>query len=189
MVQNKKVTRLALRTSREGAMPLGAKRPAAGASRAAGRGTRRAGALALVVAVLVTTGAAVASSVPSGAAANADKAAITANWQAFFNPATPIARKIALLQNGERFAKVIAAEAASPITKSAGSIVSKVTLTSLTEASVGYSLTLGGKPALVGLEGSVFLLGGVWKVGSGSFCALLALQQVKASACSRSSGS
>jgi hypothetical protein len=140
------------------------------------------------VATLAATDPAGASNVPSGAAANADKAAITANWKAFFNPATPIARKIVLLQNGERFAKVIEAEAASPITKSAGAIVSKVSLTSMTEASVGYSLTLGGKPALVGMQGSAFLLGGVWKVGSGSFCALLALQQVEASACPRSSG-
>jgi hypothetical protein len=143
----------------------------------------------IAAATLTTTGPAAASSVPSGAAANADKAAITADWKAFFNPATPIVRKIALLQNGDRFAKVVRTEAASPITKSVGAVVSKVTLTSTAEASVGYSLTLGGKPALVGVRGSAFLLGGIWKVGSGSFCALLALQQVRAQACSRSSGS
>ena len=188
MVKITKVTRLSVPTNQEWLWALGVRRPPVRAGRAAWCMRRPLGAFAILVAALAASGPAGASSIPSGAAAKADKAAVTANWEAFFNPATPIVRKIALLQNGERFAKVIAAEAASPITKSAGAIVSKVTLTSMTEANVGYSLTLGGKPALVGMQGSAVLLGGVWKVGSGSFCALVALQQVKAPACSRSSG-
>jgi hypothetical protein len=48
---------------------------------------------------------------------------------------------------------------------------------------VRYSLDLGGKPVLTGQTGIAVLQGGKWKVGDQSFCALLALEQVKAPGC------
>ena len=38
-------------------------------------------------------------------------AQITANWEAFFNGKTDAAKKIALLQNGDKFSTIIKAQA------------------------------------------------------------------------------
>ena len=112
------------------------------------------------------------------------QAKITADWVAFFSGATSAARKIALLQNGKSFAKVIEDQASSPLSKSVAAKVSKVTLTSSTKANVRYSLTLGGQPALSNVQGQAILISGSWKVGDRSFCGLLALEQDKVPACS-----
>jgi hypothetical protein len=61
--------------------------------------------------------------------------------------------------------------------------VLSVSLTSKTQAKVRYTITLGGQPALSNQTGVAVLQGGTWKVGDQSFCALLALEQAKASAC------
>ena len=99
-----------------------------------------------------------------------------------------MSRKVALLQNGEDYAKVVAAQARSPIVKGVAAEVSNVTLTSATKATVTYSLTIGGKPVLADLKGEAVLQNGTWKVGDQSFCALLSLEQVKAPGCPRSAG-
>jgi hypothetical protein len=112
------------------------------------------------------------------------QAKITADWVAFFSGTTSAARKIALLQNGKSFAKVIDAQASSPLSKSVAAKVSKVALTSSTAANVRYSLTLGGQPALSNQQGQAVLVSGTWKVGDRSFCGLLALEQEKVPACS-----
>jgi len=60
----------------------------------------------------VTSSSAVASSPGQAASGNA-KAQITSNWEAFFNGQTSAAKKIALLENGQKFASVINAQAGS----------------------------------------------------------------------------
>jgi hypothetical protein len=111
------------------------------------------------------------------------QAKITADWETFFAGSTPAARKVALLQDGPSFAKIIEGQAGSPLAKSVAAKVSKVTLTSPTKAAVRYSLTLAGQTALSNVEGQAILSGGIWKVGKSSFCALLALEQQKTPAC------
>ena len=60
-----------------------------------------------------TTSAATASS--SAAAGGSAVAQITANWEAFFNPATPNSKRVLLLENGAQFASAINAFSASPL--------------------------------------------------------------------------
>ena len=60
-----------------------------------------------------TTSAATASS--SAAAGGSAVAQITANWEAFFNPATPNSKRVQLLENGAQFASAISAFSASPL--------------------------------------------------------------------------
>jgi hypothetical protein len=132
----------------------------------------------------MTTTAAASTVHDARATTSTAQAKITADWVTFFAGSTPAARKIALLQDGKTFAKVIEAQASSPISKSVAAKVSKVTLTSSTKANVRYSLTLGGQPALTNVQGQAVLIGGTWKVGEGSFCGLLALEQEKLPACS-----
>jgi hypothetical protein len=103
-------------------------------------------------------------------------AAITANWEAFFNPKTPVAKRVSLLQDGQTFTSVISSQAGSGLAASATAKVTKVTLVSPAQAKVTYSILLGGQPALTNQTGVAVKQGGTWKVGVASFCGLLTLE-------------
>jgi hypothetical protein len=118
-----------------------------------------------------TTTAATASS--SAAAGGSAVAQITANWEAFFNPATPNAKRVLLLENGAQFASAISAFSASPLAQSVSSKVDSVSLTSATKANVKYDLTAAGTSVATGQTGTSVLQDGVWKVGDDVFCGLL----------------
>jgi hypothetical protein len=130
------------------------------------------------------SGAASSAAAPSSAAPTASAgggssgtvAQIKANWQAFFNPKTPVSKRVSLLQNGQTFASIISAQASSALATSATSSVSAVTVESPTQAKVTYSILVGGSPALKNQPGVAVNQGGVWKVGDQSFCALLTLE-------------
>jgi hypothetical protein len=120
------------------------------------------------------------SSAPSGSseptAGAAATAAIETNWAKFFSAKTPVAQRIALLQNGSQFSSVITSQAGSPLATAASAKVTHVTLTGTSQASVGYNILLSGKTALAGQTGEAVYQDGVWKVGDTSFCALLTLE-------------
>jgi hypothetical protein len=115
-----------------------------------------------------------ASAPSSGAAAQSE---IAANWTAFFNPNTPPARRISLLQDGQTFAPVIKAQAGSGLASEASASVSKVTVTKpAAQAAVDYSILLSGQPVLSNQSGMAVYEDGTWKVGVSSFCGLLTLE-------------
>ena len=122
--------------------------------------------------------AAPSSAAPSTPSVGGSSAAaqIKANWVAFFNPKTPVAKRVSLLQNGQTFASIIKAQASSALASSATSSVSAVTVESGTQAKVTYSILVGGSPALKNQPGVAVKEGGMWKVGDQSFCALLTLE-------------
>jgi hypothetical protein len=119
-----------------------------------------------------------AASAPAGGGAAGGSAAaqIKSNWVAFFNPKTPVSKRVSLLQNGSAFASIIKAQASSALASSATSSVNAVTVESATQAKVTYSILVGGSPALKNQPGVAVRQGGVWKVGDQSFCALLTLE-------------
>lgn len=117
-----------------------------------------------------TSAATASSSAPAGGSAVAQ---ITANWEAFFNPATPNAKRVLLLENGAQFASAITAFSASPLAQSVSSKVDSVSLTSATKANVKYDLTAAGTSVATGQTGPSVLQNGVWKVGDEVFCGLL----------------
>jgi hypothetical protein len=123
-----------------------------------------------------TTSAAAAPSSSSPSTAGNAVAEITANWIAFFNPKTPMAKRVSLLQNGPAFAANIQSSASFPGASSAGAKVTKVTVTSATQANVTYDILLLGTPVLSNQKGVAVLDGGTWKVGDASFCILLTLE-------------
>ena len=102
--------------------------------------------------------------------------AIEANWAKFFSAKTPVPQRIALLQNGSTFAVVIQAQHNSTLAKLASAKVTHVTLTGTNQASVTYSILVGGKTGLGGQPGIAVYQDGVWKVGDTSFCGLLKLE-------------
>jgi hypothetical protein len=125
-----------------------------------------------------------ASSPAAGSSANASSPAasgnaaaqITTNWEAFFDGKTSAAKKISLLENGQKFASVINAQAGSGIAGSAGAKVTSVVVNSPAKATVKYDITLGGTTALANQAGTAVYQDGMWKVGDVSFCQLLKLE-------------
>jgi hypothetical protein len=112
----------------------------------------------------------------ASSAVSADEKAITANWTAFFNPKTPVAQRVKLLQDGSAFASTIQAQAGSALAGSASAQVTKVTVITTSEAAVTYNVLLAGTPALKNQAGTAVYQDGMWKVGVASFCGLLTLE-------------
>ena len=101
---------------------------------------------------------------------------------AFFDPATPTATKVTLLQNGSKFSAVMAGEASSSQAKETAAQVTAVTVTGST-ASVTWNLLLSGFPVVKAQKGQAVLTNGTWQVADSSFCGLLSLQPPVPAAC------
>lgn len=110
------------------------------------------------------------------------KDVIAQTWTTFFAASTPVAERIALLQNGRRFAAIARQASASPLVKQVSVKVSSVTVHG-SSATVVYSVLLNSKTALSNQRGVALKINGMWKVGSRSFCALLSLQGAPPRAC------
>jgi hypothetical protein len=120
-----------------------------------------------------------ASSAPAASAStsmSAGTAAITTDWEAFFNAKTPTSKRVALLQDGSQFASVIKAQAGSGLAALATAKVTHVTVNSPTQATVTYEILVSGTPELKNQTGTAVLQNGTWKVGVASFCGLLTLE-------------
>lgn len=117
-----------------------------------------------------------ASSSSSSAAIAADQKTIAANWTAFFSPKTPVAQRVSLLQDGSQFTSIIQAQAGGGLASEASAQVTKVTVISTAQAAVTYNILLDGTPALKNESGTAVYQDGTWKVGVGSFCGLLSLE-------------
>jgi hypothetical protein len=118
-----------------------------------------------------------ASSTPATSQpASSAQMAIETNWAAFFNAKTPVSKRIGLLQDGPEFASVIKSQAGSTLASAATAKVTKVTSVTSTQATVTYSILVGGTPELTDQSGVAVNQGGTWKVGVASFCGLLALE-------------
>ena len=120
--------------------------------------------------------AAAPSATSTGSSSTGAESAITTNWEAFFNPQTPVAKRVSLLQDGQAMSSVISAQAGSGLASQATAKVTKVTVTSPTQAKVTYTILVAGTPALKNQSGVAVNQGGTWKVGLASFCGLLALE-------------
>lgn len=119
----------------------------------------------------------------SGSGGSAATAAITANWQAFFSAKTPVSRRVQLLQDGQMFQSLIAAQARSPLASSASAKVTKVSSVTSTKATVTYSIQAAGQTVLPNQTGVAVYQNGVWKVGLTSFCGLLRLEKAAPASC------
>jgi hypothetical protein len=118
-----------------------------------------------------TSSPSTSASAPAGSVA-----AITTNWEAFFNAKTPDSKRVKLLQNGSQFASVIKSQSSGPLAAAATAKVTSVTVTSATQATVKYDILVGGTPELKNETGMAVLENGTWKVGISSFCGLLIIE-------------
>jgi hypothetical protein len=103
-------------------------------------------------------------------------AAVTTNWEAFFNAKTSVAKRVMLLQDGSQFESVIKSQAGSGLAALATAKVTHVTVNSASQATVNYEILVSGTPELKNQTGTAVLQDGTWKVGVGSFCGLLTLE-------------
>jgi hypothetical protein len=133
--------------------------------------------------VLAVTATACGGSSPSSSSTTTPPATggstvtqITTNWETFFNGKTPVSQRVSLVQDGSQFQSVISAQAGSALAAGATAKVTKVTVTSSTQATVKYNILEGGTTALPNQTGTAVLENGTWKVGVTSFCGLLTLE-------------
>ncbi|MEW1909196.1 hypothetical protein AB0442_12125 [Kitasatospora sp. NPDC085895] len=124
-----------------------------------------------------TTTSAAASPTGGGSApadAEAAKAQIKTNWEKFFDPATPIADRAALLQNGEALQPALQGFANDPRVGQVKATVTDVQFTSDSAATVTYTLTLQGQTVEPAASGQAVLDNGTWKVSTSTLCGLVA---------------
>ncbi|MFI2606612.1 hypothetical protein [Kitasatospora sp. NPDC018619] len=118
-----------------------------------------------------------ATAAPATGTAPADpaaaKAEITANWEKFFDPATPITDKAKLLQGGDVLLPVLQGFAQDPRVGQVQAKVDDVAFTDASDATVTYSLSLQGNVVEPSASGRSVLDGGTWKVSRSTLCGLL----------------
>jgi len=112
----------------------------------------------------------------SGGIANA---AIAANWVAFFDAKTPVAKRVSLLEDGSQFQSIIATQAHQSLPSLASAKVISVSNVTASNATVKYDILVSGTPALTNEIGTAVYQDGTWKVGVSSFCGLLSLEGLK----------
>ncbi len=148
--------------------------------------SRRSPVAALVLAAAIAALAAGCGG--GGSGDNQTRATIERNWETFFDGSTPTATRIALLENGARFAPLIRAIETSPLARQLSAKVSKVDVTDASSAKVKYTVYLARNAVLKNADGTSVHQNGTWKVGDASFCALVALEGATPKACRASSG-
>lgn len=133
--------------------------------------------LRLVLIALVAVGLASCKNASSAAgSAGAPEAQITQHWVTFFSNRSSTAQKLAVLENGDRYARVLAEVARSSLDQQSSAEVSRVTVHGRT-ADVTYTAFRGGSPALKDRTGQAVLQDGTWKVSDGTFCSLVSMAE------------
>jgi hypothetical protein len=113
----------------------------------------------------------------------ATTAAVKDAYVRFFDPKTPVATSVSLLQDGAAFQAVLEAQAKGSLAQGAAAEVSKVSLQSPNTAKVVFSILVNGKALLTDQPGYAVHDGGTWKVAAQTFCGLLTLQGSPPAAC------
>jgi hypothetical protein len=120
-----------------------------------------------------------APSSPTSSSGGAANAAIAANWVAFFDAKTPVAKRVSLLEDGSQFQSIIATQAHQSLPSLASAKVISVSNVTASNATVKYDILVSGTPALTNEIGTAVYQDGTWKVGVSSFCGLLSLEGLK----------
>jgi hypothetical protein len=119
-----------------------------------------------------------------GGVASADPVhAIRADWTRFFDGRTPVGTRTTLVQKGCALRPVLRRLSAVPVSRSVSASVSKVRVVSPSTATVRYDVFVSGVVQLAGQEGTAVKQDGVWKVGLGTVCRLLAIERASPPIC------
>jgi hypothetical protein len=126
-----------------------------------------------------------ASSIGTGTqpADAATVAAVTRLYTTFFNPNTPVATTITILQDGPAFSAAVTTAAVQAKAQKTSASVSAVALKSPNTAVVTFTLSLAGTPVAVNQTGYAVRENGTWKMAGQTFCGLLSLQGTPPATC------
>jgi hypothetical protein len=104
-------------------------------------------------------------------------ASVKADWTEFFDPATPIAERLALLQDGAKFKSYLQVQARPGLAHLTTEQVTDVTVIGMS-AMVTYNILVDGHTAsaLTGQSGQATFNAGTWQVSDTDFCSLLTLE-------------
>jgi hypothetical protein len=141
--------------------------------------------LALVVVAglaLAGCGGSSTQTTTTGQSAAEAKAQVKSAYTKFFSGQTSVADREAVLEDGAKFKSVIQSFASNPLAKNVSVTVSSVKLQGSNDATVVYTVKLGGA-GLPKQTGTAVLQDGTWKVGDASLCKLVSLQGTTPSAC------
>lgn len=105
----------------------------------------------------------------------ATTAAIDSMWVKFFAASTSTSQRVAMLQNGQKFATALGAMSAMG-SQSSVKVTSPASLKSPTTATLKYTIYLGKTPMLPNVTGTAVYSGGKWLVSDSSVCQLLTLE-------------
>ena len=136
----------------------------------------------VVVAGLALAGCGGSSNTTTTNSTAAAQAQIKSAYQKFFSGKTNVPGKIALLQSGPRFERLVKSFYYNPLAKNVNVTVSSVKLQGANDAKVVYTVKLGSA-GLPKQTGTAVLQNGTWKVGFASLCKLVALQGSTPSVC------
>ncbi len=109
---------------------------------------------------------------------------IKSAYETFFSGKSSVQDRVAVLQDGPRFKKLVASFASNPLAKNASATVGTVTMQGANEAKVTYTVKLGNS-ALPKQTGTAVRQDGTWKVGYLGLCKLVALQGTTPAVCKR----
>jgi hypothetical protein len=128
------------------------------------------------------------STATGGASADpATTAAVSAAFTTFFDGSAAVSTRLTFLQNAEIFEQALAAQSSSPLISQTSVTLSRVSLTTATQATVIYTVFLSGKQLLADQTGTAVEINGGWKVAAATFCALLTLGGQAPAACAQAS--
>jgi hypothetical protein len=104
-------------------------------------------------------------------------ASVKADWTAFFDPSTPIAERIALLQDGAKFQHYLEVQAQPGVAHNTTEQVTAVMVFG-TQATVTYNIMVSGvtSDVLSNKSGQAMFSSGTWQVSDTDFCTLLTLE-------------
>ena len=104
------------------------------------------------------------------------KKTITSAYETFFSGKSDADTKLGVIEDPDRFAETINAQASSGLAESTSVQVSTMDLVGPGRAAVTYTILMDDKPVLPDQTGYAVEVNGQWKVSASSFCGLLTLE-------------
>lgn len=105
-----------------------------------------------------------------------DQQEITNAFMTFFAGSSPAATKLQYVQDPANFAETINAQSGSGLATTTTATVAGILGTAPGQASVTYTILMGGQPALTNQTGVAVQENGKWLVSAATFCDLLTLE-------------
>jgi hypothetical protein len=138
---------------------------------------RRRGTFGLVVVGLLGL---VAGCSSGGSKPKSAEQQITLVWTTFFNTATPVSKRVELVEDGPAFQPTLTAQATGG---AMSATVTHVALADSSHATVSFSLQIKPSTSLPSVGGAAVLVNGRWLVSKSTMCVVLTATGQHASAC------